>query len=298
MSVRTRKNAIVLAAGAILALTMPLTSITPASADSVLPAAVSRAGAFNHAAALHEPIASGTQELTLRMVGSSPYFAAGPVYRHSIRTTLSVYREHMLRRCTHGAYQLVFPVRPVQVNQKCDCRPAPSNAGSADRWRIVLASHPHVVARCACGTVKRTRVVAARPARHRRVQRVRPRRVVNCQCRLALRVHRAHATKSHRKAVARVRRAVRRAHVTKCQCRLVRHVSHVVRVVRHTHCVVRALHRVARVTHVQPRRVQAVAARHCRRAAAHTTLLSFHRGSWNRPWGHRLGHGHRCGHWA
>jgi hypothetical protein len=322
MSVRTRKNAIVLAAGAILALTMPLTSITPASADSVLPAAVSRAGAINHAAALHEPIASGTQELTLRMVGSSPYFAAGPVYRHSIRTTLSVYREHMLRRCTHGAYQLVFPVRPVQVNQKCDCRPAPSNAGSADRWRIVLASHPQVVARCACGTVKRTRVVAARPARHRRVHRVRPRRVVKCQCRLVARVHRVvhrvhvtkchrkavarvrpavrrvHVTKCHRKAVARVRRAAHRVHVTKCQCRLVRHVSHVVRVVRHTHCVVRALHRVARVTHVQPRRVQAVAARHCRRAAAHTTLLSFHRGSWNRPWGHRLGHGHRCGHWA
>ena len=288
MSVRTRKNAIVLAAGAILALTMPLTSITPASADSVLPAAVGRAGAVNHTAALHKPIASGTQELTLRMVGSSPYFAAGPVYRHSIRTTLPVYREHALRRCTHGVYQLVFPVRPVQVNQKCDCRPAPSNADSADRLRIVLASHPHVVARCACGTVKRTRVVAARPARHRRVHRVRPRRVVKCQCRLVVRVHRvvhrAHVTKCHRKAVARVRRAARRVHVTKCQCRLVRHVSRVVRVVR--------------VAHVQPRRVQAVAARHCRRAAAHTTLLSFRRGSWNRPWGHRLRHGHHCGHWA
>jgi hypothetical protein len=114
MSVRTRKNAIVLAAGAILALAMPLTSITPASADSVLTAAVGRTGAVNHAAALHKPIASGTQELTLRMVGSSPYFAAGPVYRHSIRTTLPVYANTRSGNVPMAFTSSSFPFAPFK----------------------------------------------------------------------------------------------------------------------------------------------------------------------------------------
>jgi hypothetical protein len=296
MSVRTRKNAIALAAGAILALTMPLTSITPASAESVLPAQADGPAAVYHGAALPEPIVSGTQGLTLRMVGWSPYFAAGPVYRHPIWARQPASREPMLRRCTHGAYQLVFPVRPVQVNQKCDCRPAP-NPGSANPWRIVLASHPRPVARCTCGMVKRAHVLAARSARHCRAHRVRVRRVIRCKCRLVALVHRMHPAKCRHRLVTRVHRVIRR-HVAKCGCRLVRHLSHVVRVVRHTHCAMRALHRAYRVAHVLPRQVRAVAVRRCHRAAARTTLLSFHRGSWNRPWWHRLGHGHHCGHWA
>jgi hypothetical protein len=279
MFVRTRKNAIALATGAIVALIMPLTSMTPASADSVRPATAEGQAAVTQAVALGGPVTQGTQVLRLRMIGLSRYLAAGPVYPHLARAR----------------------------------NPADRRYGWGASWRIAPASHPRSATRCACGTVRRAHALAARSSRHPCGHRVRPRRVVKCECRLVVRVHRvvhrAHAVRCQCRLVVLVHRAhpmkchrrlapsghrVLRVHVAKCGCRPVRHVRHVVRVIRHTHCTLRTRHHVYRVAHVRPRRVQAVAVHHCRRAAAHTTLLSFHRSSWSRPWGHV----HHCGHWA
>jgi hypothetical protein len=351
MFVRSRKNVIALATGAILALTMPLTSLTPAAADSALPAAPARSpdsppAEVSQAVALRGPIGLAAGEFSLRTAGSRAYFPAAPVYPRQIRAQWPghrVYLGHVPIRCACGVYELVYPIRPVHMNRGCGCGAVPPgwhpNAGLAASWRTMPAPHPPAVTRCACRLVRRAHAVAARPARHRCVHRVRPRHPARCGCRLVVRVHRVArarvarcgcrlVVRVHRVARARVARCgcrlvvrvhrVVRARVARCGCRLLRHVSRVLRVhrarphvvhcrcmrqvryvVRHTHCTMRALHRAYRVARVLPRRVQTFVVYHCRHAAAHTTLVSFHRTFWStRSWGHRPGQTHHCGHWA
>jgi hypothetical protein len=296
MFVRSRKNFIALATGAILTLSMPLTSMTPASADSALPAAVAGPAEASQAVALSGPFELAPQEFTLRIVGSSVDSAAASVYRWQIPAKRCDYRahpEHVL------AYQLVYPIRPVHTNQGCGCGAISfgwhPNAGSAASWRGALASHTRAVARCAC----RAHAVTAPSARHRRMHRVRPRQlakcgcrlvvrahrvhrahVARCECRLVVAVHRAHRAKCGRQPLLRVHRA-HRAHVARCECRLVVRVHRVARVhVARCGCrLVRHVNRVVRVHRARPHVVRSRCMRPLRSVVRHvrSTLRALHR---------------------